>query len=257
MIKQIWLKELKAGLYTWKSALWLVVTAILFSFISYLLLTNKELSLLDQTEMLWLFSKIIISTGFLIVAIDACSIITSEFEGETAESLFLSPLKLKDFILGKLLASLTLWWLIFIVAVPYILVMSSGTSLSFTFMGYVFLLGTMGILGFVFFVFAVSLIYRSVKNTLTTSLIVLLVLTIPALFSSTLKNNSLATFLSKINPVENIFNSLDNVLVDFQLKISQNLQFIIPVMIFVLITLGFLICGAVIFKKRGVMHQDV
>ena len=86
MIKEIWLKEIKGELYTWKSTVWLLIASLLFSFTSYLLLTNKELSLLDQTELLWLLGKIIIGVGFLIVAVDASSLITSEFEKETAES---------------------------------------------------------------------------------------------------------------------------------------------------------------------------
>jgi len=59
-ISQILKKELRGELYTWKSMLWLVIVSLLFSFTCYLLLTNKELSLLDQTELMLLLSKIII-----------------------------------------------------------------------------------------------------------------------------------------------------------------------------------------------------
>src|SRR5882762_9473854 len=108
MFIKIWKKEILAELYNWKSMLWLVIASLLFSFTSYLLLTNRELSLLDQTELMWLLGKIIIGVAFLIVTIDASSIITTEFEKETAETLFVAPIKLRDFILGKLFASLTL-----------------------------------------------------------------------------------------------------------------------------------------------------
>jgi len=257
MIKEIWLKEIKAELYTWKSMAWLLISSLLFSFTSYLLLTNKELSLLDQTELLWLLGKIIIGVGFLIVAIDASSLITSEFEKETAESLFLSPISIKDFILGKLYAALTLWLLIYIVAIPYIIVASAGSHLALSFLVYVLLLGTLGIVGFCLFIFAISLLYRSSKNTLTTSLILLLVMATPALFASNLKNNSFASFLSSINPLDNIFSSLDNVLVDYQLKITQNWHFLIPLIIFCIITGSLLIYSLRVFKKKGVIHQDL
>ncbi len=257
MIKEIWLKEIKAELYTWKSMAWLLIASLLFSFTSYLLLTNKELSLLDQTELLWLLGKIIIGVGFLIVAIDASSLITSEFEKETAESLFLSPIRLKDFILGKLYAALTLWLLIYVVAIPYIFVASAGSHLAFAFLAYVLLLGTLGIVGFTLFIFAISLLYRSSKNTLTTSLILLLVMAIPALFASNLKNNSLASFLGSINPLDNIFSSLDNVLVDYQLSLTQNWHFILPLIIFCIITTGLLLYSLRVFKKQGVIHLDV
>src|ERR1700682_5643681 len=113
MIKQIWLKEIKEELYTWKSTAWLLIASLLFSFTSYLLLTNKELVLLDQTELLWLLSKVIVGVGLLMVTVDAASLITSEFEKETAESLFLAPISFKQFIIGKFLASLSLWLMIF------------------------------------------------------------------------------------------------------------------------------------------------
>jgi ABC-type transport system involved in multi-copper enzyme maturation permease subunit len=252
----IWLKEIKAELCTWKSMLWLVIASLLFSLTSYLLLTDKELSLLDHTELLWLLGKIIVGTAFLIVTIDASSIITSEFEKQTAESLFLSPLRLKDFILGKLMASLTLWLSIFVVATPYILATSSGTHLTPAFLGYVALLGTLGIIPIIMLIFAISFLFRSVKSTLSTSLVVLLVFSIPALFSSTLKNNALAQIYARIDPVDNIFASLDNVLVDYQLSLVQNWQFIWPLIIFCAVACLFMFIAATRFQRQGLVGSD-
>jgi len=256
MIKQIWLKELRAGLYTWKSTIWLLIASLLFSFTSYLLLTDKELSLLDQTEMLWLLAKIIIGVGLLVITIDASSIVTSEFEKETAESLFLSPISLKDFIMGKMIASLTLWLFVYIIATPYIIVASSGSSLALPFLAYTALLGTLGVLGLVMIAFAISLLYRSSKNTLTTSLVILLVFAIPALFSSTLKNNTLSDLFSKINPIDNIFSSLDNVLVDYQTSILQNWTYIFPLILFCVFGFILLTFSAKRFNKEGVIKSD-
>ncbi|MCX6646624.1 MAG: ABC transporter permease subunit [bacterium] len=257
MWKQIWIKEIRAGLYTWKNMVWLLIASILFSFTSYLLLTDKELSLLDQTELMWMLGQVIAGVGLLVVILDASLIITSEFEMETAESLFLAPIRLSEIILGKLLASLTLWLLVFIVAVPYIFVASAGTRLLMPYLIYMFFLGTLGIAGFIMLVFAVSLLFRSSKNTLSTSLVILLMLAVPALFSSTLKNNSAAAFLSKINPVDNIFGSLDNVLVDFQLSFIQNWKFILPLACFVILMFGFMFLSMRIFRKKGVLFQSV
>ena len=256
MIKQLWLKEIRAQLYTWKSTLWLLISSLLFSFTSYLLLTDKELSLLDQTELLWLLGKIIIGVAFLIIAIDASSIITTEFEKETAESLFLSPMSLKDFISGKFLASLTLWAMIFIIAIPYIIVASSGSNLALPFLAYTAILGTLGIAGLVMIIFGISLLYRSAKNTLTTTLVILLGFSIPALFSSTLKANSVAGFFSRINPVDNIFSSLDNVLVDYQTSLWQNVQYLLPLLIFCVVGLVFLVFVSKRFQKDGVIKND-
>ena len=256
MIKQIWIKEIRAGLFTWKSALWLIIASLLFSFTSYLLLTNKELSLLDQTELLWLLAKIIIGVAFLVVAIDASSIITSEFEKETAESIFLSPISLKQFLTGKLLASLTLWIFIFIIACPYIIVSAAGSHLTWAFLIYTAFLGTLGLFGLVITIFALSLFYRASKNTLTTALVILLVFVIPATFSSTLKNNSVASVFSRINPIDNIFSSLDNILVDYKISFLQNWTYIWPIIIFCLLSLALLFLAIRTFYKEGVINNN-
>jgi ABC-type transport system involved in multi-copper enzyme maturation permease subunit len=256
LFKHIWRKELQGELYTWKSMSWLVIASLLFSSTSYLLLTDRELSLLDQTELMLLLGQIIIVVALLIIAIDASSIITAEFENETAETIFLTPLSIKDFIIGKFLASLTLWVLLFLVALPYIIVASSGSHLTTAFIGYIVLLGTLGIIGIVAFIFAISLLLRSTKNTLTTSILSLLILAAPALFPTTLKNNAVSQLFSKIDPIHNIISSLDNVLVDYQTSVSQNWEFILPVLMFCVLMLIFLAFATRRFDKQGVIRGD-
>jgi hypothetical protein len=256
MYQYIWLKEIKAQLYTWKSTAWLLLTSLIFSVTSYLLLTDKELSLLDQTELMWLLAKIIIGVALLVVTIEASSAINTEFEKETAESLFLAPLSVRQFVEGKAFAIITLWVLIYIVAIPYMAVASLGSNLLFPFLGYVAFLGTLGILGIILVIFAISLLYRSSKNTLTTSLILLLAMVIPALFSTTLKNNTPAQILSRINPVDAIFSSLDNVLVDYQISLVQNWVYILPLILFCALGSIFLIIAAKIFKQQGIIKNS-
>jgi len=251
MILTIWLKEIREELFTWKSMLWLLIVSLLYSLTSYLLLTNKELSLLDQTELLWLFSKIVIGAAFLVVTINCSSLINNEFEKETAESLFLTPLHFSGFIAGKILASITLWFYIFLISIPYIIVITIGTNLIGPFLLFLGILGTIGITGIILFITGLSLIFRSTKNTLTTSLIFLFAFAVPAMFSTTLKINPLAQFFAKINPLDNIFGSLDNVLVDYQLSLAQNFKFIFPLILFCLIMLIFLIFTAKCTQKRG------
>ena len=250
MIKIVWLKDFMAELYTWKSMAWLLIASVVFSITSYLLLTDKELSLLDQTEMLWLFGKIIIGAALLVVIIHASSLITSEFENETAENLFLSPLTMRDFVIGKLLAALSLWVLVYVVSVPYMLVTSAGSGLTLAFVGYVALFGTLCILSFALLAFAVSFPFRSMKNTLTTTLVVMFALSVPAFFSSTLKNNAAAAGFARINPVDNVFSALDNILVDYHTQILQNMTYLLPVVVFCVLMTAALVFSAKIYGGR-------
>ena len=252
----LWLKELREELYTWKSTLWLLIISLIFSVTSYVFLTNKELSLLDQTELLWLFSEIIIGSAFLIIAIDASSSIASEFEKETAESLFLTPLTLWDFLLGKFLCSLSLWFAILLVALPYMIVTASGSGLIVAFIGYTALFGTLGLSAFLSIIYGTALLFRSTKNTLTTSLVLLLALVIPALFSSTIKNNPAGQLLAKINPMDAVFSALDNILVDYKLSLVEQWPYLLPLLIFLLISFGFLLFAMRQFRTLGVISSS-
>lgn len=256
MFTHIWKKELQANFYTLKGMLWIVIASLLLSFTSYLLLTNKELSLLDQTELMLLLGQIILGVTLLIITIDASSSITTEFEKGTAETLFLTPLSMKGFLSGKFFASLTLWCMLFVVSLPYIVVTSEGSKLTLAFAGYIALLGTLGVIGFIAFIFAISLLFRSAKNTLTTSLILLLLFSTPALFSTTLKNNTVSQIFSQINPVDNMFSSLDNVLVDYQTSLFQNMHFILPLVLFCVLMIAFLAFAVKRFNEQGVIRNE-
>jgi ABC-type Na+ efflux pump permease subunit len=255
MFNGIWLKEIKAGLYTWKSLAWLLVVSIALSVVCYMLLTDRELSLLDQAEMLWLISKIIISSAMLVIVIDASSIITSEMELMTIENLLVTPLSLADLIAGKLMASLTLWGLVYIVCIPYMMVSSWGSKLLPSFLFYTALYGTLATLAFSSMAFAISFFFRSMKNTISTSIIVVFALGLSALFSAPIKTSAAAKIMGVINPVDNIFASLDNVLVDFQPKLLQNARYIIPVLVFCLLSVLFLWIAARTFEKQGVIKN--
>jgi ABC-type polysaccharide/polyol phosphate export permease len=108
----------------------------------------------------------------------------------------------------------------------------------------------------VILVFAISLFFRSSKNTLTTSLIVLLGLSIPAVFSTTLKNDVVSQIISHANPIDNIFSSLDNVLVDYQTSLLQNWQFIVPLIVFSLLAFILLIFAVYQFQRQGVIRSE-
>ena len=254
MIRLIWAKEVRAELYTWRSALWLLLASLIFSFTSYLLLTNKELTLLDQTELLWLLGKIIVGTALLMVTIDASSILTSEFEHHTAESLFIAPIRLRDLVIGKFLASLTLWGALYVVAVPYMIVAAAGTRLAPAFLGYVALLGTLGVAAMVLLALGIAFLFRSSKNALTTTLVVLLGLTVPALFTSALKSGFVARVFERINPVDSIFAALDNVLVDYQLSPLQNGRFLLPLAGFLAAAFAFAVFAAWRFERQGIVR---
>jgi hypothetical protein len=60
-------------------------------------------------------------------------------------------------------------------------------------------------------------------------------------------------YFNRVNPIENIFGCLDNVLVDGQLSLMQNAAFIISLVAFCLIGIGLLAAAIGQFNKQGVI----
>src|SRR5215216_2516530 len=91
------------------SALWkggripalFVPFSIVLSFMSYLLATNKELSLTPPKEMVYFIVQITLAVGLLISLIIGANAISGERESGTLESLLVSPVSRRHIILGK------------------------------------------------------------------------------------------------------------------------------------------------------------
>jgi ABC-2 type transport system permease protein len=107
------------------SALWrggkipalFVPFSIVLSFMSYLLATNKELSLTPPKEMVFFIVQITLAVGLLISLIIGANAISGERENGTFESLLVTPVSRRQIVLGKFLAALSPW--------PFILTISS------------------------------------------------------------------------------------------------------------------------------------
>ncbi|MBA4116436.1 MAG: ABC transporter permease subunit, partial [Rubrobacter sp.] len=115
------LKESKESLYAVRGSVWAVISAIVLSLMSYLLLTDAELSLLDQSEMLYIVASLTVGLGLLVSSILAGDSVAGERERGTLEGLLLTPIGRGPLVLGKIGAVLAAWLLVFAISAPYIL----------------------------------------------------------------------------------------------------------------------------------------
>jgi ABC-2 type transport system permease protein len=70
-------------------------------------------------------------------ATSASSSISGEIESGTFESLLLTPVTHRQIALQKLLSVLTVWALLYLVSIPYLVVVASGTHLALSAVLYV------------------------------------------------------------------------------------------------------------------------
>ncbi len=256
MIKTIWLKEIREQLYTWKGLSWLFLTSLILSGTLFLLLSNVELSLLDQSEMLWLVSKIIIGTSLLFITLDAATNISTEFEKGTAETLFLAPISLKQIVIGKFLSLITLWFALFIIALPYLIIASIGGHLAVPLVIYLGLFSLLLTASFTMISFAIALLSRSSKVTISTALAILLAFSLLAFPSTAIKTNPLASISGILNPLDAAFSALDNILVDFNTSLFQNLNYVATMLGFVILSYLLLLAAMRRFEKQGVVKNE-
>ncbi|MFL6484817.1 MAG: ABC transporter permease [Nitrososphaera sp.] len=235
---QLYKYEISGSFYSWRGGAWIVAASMIFSLVAYLLLTDKELSLLDQGEMLFTLTEIVISLGIIMTVTLASSAISLEIESGTFESLLLTPLTSKQIAFQKLLSIITTWFLLYAVSIPYLLVISSGTNLSLSAIFYTGFYGTILVTAFSSLSIAVSARIRSSKNSIMISLMILLILLAPSIFFATsLKKTGFGIAIENINPVSHTMNSLDSVLVDNQQTLSEQEIHIMTVIVFAVVCL--------------------
>jgi ABC-2 type transport system permease protein len=232
---EIFHREFKSSLYSLREWAWLVAAAIAFSILAYLLLTDKEMSLLDQGESLFLLTQIIISLGLVMSAASASYSISGERETGTLESLLLAPIGHRQIVAEKLLHVLTIWILMFLVSIPYLIVIASGTNLAVPAIFYVGIYGTLLVIAVSSIGIILSIKLDS-KGSIMTALMIVLILLAPSLFFATsLKNTDFGAALESINPVSHAINSLDSVIVDNETAVGMQLTHLFPVIIFSLL----------------------
>jgi ABC-2 type transport system permease protein len=225
--------DISGSFYSWRGSAWIIAAALIFSLVAYLLLTDKELSLLDQGEMLFTLCEVILALAIIMSAVSASSTISTEIESGTFESLLLTPVTHRQIAVQKTLSNISLWGILYLVSIPYIVAVASGTNLTISAVLYVGLYGTLLVTGISMISVAISWRLKSSKNSIMTSLMIVLILLAPSLFFGTsLKKTDFGLALENINPFSHAVNSLDSVIVDNEQSLSQQILHIWPIITF-------------------------
>jgi ABC-2 type transport system permease protein len=230
---ELYRHEISGGFYSWRGGIWIIAASLILSLVTYLLLTDKELSLLGQGEMLWTTAEVILALGFIMSAVTAASAISGEIESGTFESLLLTPLTFRQISLQKLFSTITVWMILYLVSIPYLIVISNGTNLGLSAILYVGLYGTLLTIGFSLISIAISSKLKSSKNSIMSMIMIILILLAPSLFfASSLKKTDFGISIENINPVSHAINSIDSVVVDNEQLALQQISHIWPVILF-------------------------
>ncbi len=124
-----WLVFLRESSELWiggKVLTLLFLYGVLLGIASYVLATNRELSLLPPKEMVYETVQAAVGVAIFIGLIVGADSLSGERERATLEGLLLTPASRRQILVGKFLAAVSPWPAAFAISVPYLRLLSQG-----------------------------------------------------------------------------------------------------------------------------------
>lgn len=209
-------KEAGELLLSTRGLAWLLALAVIMSVLGLLLVSNTELSLLDNAQVVYMVMGTVAALGALLAVVLGSDAIAGERERGSLLPLLLAPVTPYQIVFGKMGGQLAGWFVMYLISLPYVwAVGSSGQNLAQA-VGYLGLFGTPVVLGFGFLGVAFSAKLRSVRSALLTSLIILVLLTSPLLLGPSLRQSTIGRWFDAVNPFSAAVNTFDSVVIDSQ-----------------------------------------
>lgn len=243
-------KELRENFYAMKGNLWLIIIAIIFSIMSYSFVSVKELSLLAQTEVIVTMSKLVVGLALLITIVLAAVTFSNEKEESTMESLMLTPVPKMQLAFEKLVGVLLMGISVFAIAIPYIATLSYGTGLIARAVIFIVFIGSIVAFSYANISITLSILLGSSKSSIITSIIFFILTGLPSLLSTSIKKAGFGAVIEKISPLSNTFNLMKAVIIEKQ-GFAGMTKFIIPILIFAVLSYMFLIYGTKKIAFKG------
>ncbi len=217
---------------------WLLASCIALSIFSLLLLSNSELSLLDNAQVVYDMAATVTALGALLAAVVGSDAIAGERERGTLVPLLLTPLSRGGILIGKLGGQLLTWAIVYVLALPYLwAVGSTGQNLALSMVALA-LFGSPVVLGFGCFAMGLSARLGTARSSLLTGLICLMVSASPLLLGPSLRQSAIGKAFDAINPFSAAVNAYDAIIIDSQ-PIGAQAMSIAVVLVWLGLTLWF------------------
>jgi len=207
-------KEIAQMLCSQRGLLWLLAFSGLLSAFSLLLVSNTELSLLDNAQVVYMMTGTVMAAGALLAAILGSDAYAGEKERGTLVPLLCAPIAANTLLAGKAMGLLAAWGFMFAVATPYLwAVGASGQNLGAA-LFYLAIFGTPVVLGFGYLAIALSARTGSVMTSLLTTVTLLMLAASPLIIGPGLRGTVIGRVLDAVNPFAGALNTFDSVIID-------------------------------------------
>ena len=231
MNKHIIKKEFHESLYESKG-LWMVVAiSVILTSLCILVMNIKEGTVLAQDDILQYAIKAVMFLTLTVSMVLGASSMVAEREENTLESLLLTPISKKNLAFAKYLGVLLIGVILYVSAVPYIVAIGVGSDLIAQAIFITFFGGILLLLAFAALSIVLSIVMKSSKGSVLVSILIMFVLTLPALMQGIFKLSIVGKTILKIDPVACCFNMMSQILT-FHSPVSALMGYILPLVIF-------------------------
>ncbi len=218
-------KETGELLLSRRGLAWLLVVAVVLSAFALLLVSDTELGLLDNAQVVYDMVGIVIGVGALIGVVAGVDAVGGERERGSLVPLLLVPLPRGALLAGKLGGIAAAWAMTLVVALPYLwAVGSTGQNLGHA-VAALIVLGTPVVLGFGAFALGLGARLRSVPAALNAALVVLLLSASPLVIGPGLRRTTIGAAFDAVNPFSAALNAVDAVVIDGERLAAHALAF--------------------------------
>ena len=200
---------------------WLLAVAVALSGFGLLLVGSRELSLLDNAQVVYDMLGIVTALGALLAVAAGTDAIAGERERGSLLPVLLAPVSRNGLLLGKIGGQAVAWIAMLAIAVPYLwAVGSTGQNLLGGGIA-LLLLGTPVALGFGFLALGLGARLGSARSTLMLCLVALLLSASPLLLGPSLRQSAVGVAFDAVNPFSAALNAYDAVVIDGQGALAQ------------------------------------
>jgi ABC-2 type transport system permease protein len=209
---------------------------LMLAVLAYLASSSAGINLLDARESVDVVVQVSIGLGTLGALVVSADAISGERERGTLEALLVTPVVRRHVVIGKLLASSTMWLASLVVALPFVVVMADGPGVVRDAVAVLIVAGGLVGAALTALGLAVSSISMSNRVSLAASVAILLLLAAPSQLPAVKSSGALGSVLVKANPVSAGLTFANNVLVKQQSWSSQSIYLISPIVAAVALT---------------------
>jgi ABC-type transport system involved in multi-copper enzyme maturation permease subunit len=211
-----------------RGLLWLLVISLVLSGFALLLISNTELGLLDNAQVVYDMAGLVISLGALLSLVVGADAIGGEQERGSLVPLLLAPLPRSALLLGKLGGQLIAWAAMLGIALPYLWAVGSSTGQNLAAgIACLIILGTPVVLTFGCLGVALGARLRSARSALTIGLVVLILAASPTILGPGLRRTAIGVAFDWVNPFSAVLNAIDAVVIDSEPLLAQTVPFAI------------------------------